>query len=221
MRILLIEDEESIANFVRNGLAQDAYEVDWAANGSNGLHLARAVEYDAVILDMMLPDTDGLQVVRELRSNGLHLPVLALTARDSLEHRVEGLDAGCDDYLTKPFAFEELLARLRALLRRPRKGRLSKIEYRSLELDPATRTVKRDNAPIELSNREYALLEMFMRHPGEVLTRGSLMEAVWGFDQDPESNVLDVYIHGLRKKLHSPHTKSLLHTLRGVGFVLR
>lgn len=221
MRILVIEDEEKVASFICKGLEQSAYTVDWAQNGEDGLALARVNTYHAVILDIMLPGIDGLEVVRELRSRGQTMPVLALTARGSLEDRVAGLDSGCDDYLPKPFAFDELLARLRALLRRSTAQRSSKMEYAGLVVDPATRTVSRDGKPIDLTNKEYALLEMLIRHPDQVFTRTALMEGVWGYDFDNASNVLEVYMNFLRKKIDKDFDKKLLHTVRGVGYVLR
>jgi DNA-binding response OmpR family regulator len=164
---------------------------------------------------------DGLQVVRQLRARGKTMPVLALTARSSLEDRVQGLDSGCDDYLAKPFAFDELLARLRALLRRASSQRSPRMEYAGLVVDPVTRKVARDGVPITLTNKEYALLEMLLRHPGQVFTRTALMESVWGYDFDSSSNVLEVYMNFLRKKIDHGFPKKLLHTVRGVGYVLR
>src|ERR1051325_2736435 len=171
MRILLIEDEEKVASFIKKGLEQNAYTVDWAPTGEEGLEFARAAEYHAIILDFMLPGKDGLKVVREIVSKGSSVPVLALTARAGLDDRVKGLDAGCDDYLPKPFAFDELLARLRALLRRASSRQVPKMEFAGLAIDPVTRAVSREGRPIELTNKEYALLEMLMRRPGQVFTR--------------------------------------------------
>jgi DNA-binding response OmpR family regulator len=221
MRILLIEDEEKVAGFIKKGLEQSAYVVDWAASGEEGLDFVQSAVYHAVILDIMLPGKDGLQVVREMRAQGHTMPILALTARGSLEDRVAGLDSGCDDYLPKPFSFDELLARLRALLRRSSGQRASKLEYAGVVVDPVTRTVTRDNTPIDLTNKEYALLEMLIRHPEQVFTRTTLMEGVWGYDFDNASNVLEVYMNFLRKKIDQGFEKKLLHTVRGVGYVLR
>jgi DNA-binding response OmpR family regulator len=221
MRILVIEDEEKVGSFIKKGLEQSAYTVDWAPTGEEGLELARANEYHAVVLDLMLPGKDGLTVVREMRARGFSAPVLALTARDSLEDRVQGLDSGCDDYLPKPFAFDELLARLRALLRRSTNQRSPRMEYAGVVLDPVTRKVSRNGRPVELTNKEYALLEMLMRNPGQVYTRTSLMESVWGYDFDNTSNVLEVYMNFLRKKIDRADEKKLLHTVRGVGYVMR
>jgi DNA-binding response OmpR family regulator len=221
MRILLIEDEEKVASFIKKGLEQSAYVVDWAATGEEGLDFVQSSAYHAVILDIMLPGKDGLQVVRDMRAQGHGMPVLALTARGSLEDRVAGLDSGCDDYLPKPFSFDELLARLRALLRRSGGQRTSKLEYAGVVVDPVTRTVTRDSAPVDLTNKEYALLEMLIRHPEQVFTRTTLMEGVWGYDFDNASNVLEVYMNFLRKKIDQGFEKKLLHTVRGVGYVLR
>ncbi len=221
MRILVVEDEEKVASFIRKGLEQMAYGVEIAGNGEEALALATAARFDAIILDVMLPGQDGLSVVRELRRRGSDVPVLALTARGTLEDRVAGLDSGCDDYLPKPFAFEELLARLRALLRRGAVARVPRLTYAGLALDPATRAVSRDGKPIELTNKEFALLELMMRRPGQVLTRTTLLESVWGYDFDSTSNVLEVYMNFLRKKMDHGFSKKLLHTVRGVGYVLR
>lgn len=222
MRILVVEDEEKVASFVRKGLEQSAYTVDIAASGDEALDLTAVNEYDALVLDIMLPGVDGLGVVRTLRERGNNVPVLALTARSSLEDRIRGLDHGCDDYLAKPFAFDELIARLRALLRR-RTGlaRIPKMEYGGLALDPVTRVVTRDGRPVELTNKEYALLELLLRHPGQVYTRTAILDSVWGYDFDAGSNVLEVYMNFLRKKIDKPGLRKLLHTVRGVGYVLR
>src|SRR4051794_29124713 len=201
MRILVIEDELKVASFIKKGLEQSAYTVDWAENGEDGLEFARSNDYQAIILDIMLPGKDGLQVVRELRQRGVTTPVMALTARTGLEDRVAGLDSGCDDYLPKPFAFDELLARLRALVRRSGTQQSLQMQYAGLVVDPVTRKVTRDGKPIDLTNKEYALLEMLIRNPGQVFTRISIMENVWGYDFDNASNVLEVYMNFLRKKI--------------------
>ncbi len=221
MRILVVEDEEKVASFIRKGLEQMAYTVEVAGTGEEALGLALTSRYDAIVLDVMLPGRDGLSVVRELRTRGSDVPVLALTARGTLEDRVAGLDSGCDDYLPKPFAFEELLARLRALLRRGGTARVPRMEYSGVVLDPATRAVTRDGKPVELTNKEFALLELLMRRPGQVLTRTTLLENVWGYDFDSTSNVLEVYMNFLRKKVDHGFPRKLLHTVRGVGYVLR
>jgi DNA-binding response OmpR family regulator len=221
MRILVVEDEEKVASFIRKGLEQMAYAVDVAGTGVEALTLALSAQYDAILLDLMLPGQDGLSVVRELRAAGSEVPVLALTARGTLEDRIAGLDSGCDDYLPKPFAFEELLARLRALLRRGGASRLPRLEYAGVVVDPSTRTASRDGKPISLTNKEFALLELLMRRPGQVLTRTALLENVWGYDFDSTSNVLEVYMNFLRKKVDQGFPRKLLHTVRGVGYVLR
>lgn len=222
MRILVVEDEEKVANFVKKGLEQSSYTVDVVNNGEDGLAFALTNEYDAIVLDIMLPGRDGLSVVRELRARGYATPVLALTARDALSDRIQGLDSGCDDYLAKPFHFEEFLARLRALLRRQGgSARMPRLEYSGLALDPVTRSVTRDGRPIELTNKEYALLELLLRHPGQVFTRTAILESVWGYDFDASSNVLEVYMNFLRKKVDQNASHKLLHTVRGVGYVLR
>lgn len=221
MRVLVIEDEEKVASFIRKGLEQSAYTVDWAPTGEEGLELARSAEYHAIVLDFMLPGIDGLAVVRELRQRGVTVPVLALTARATLDDRIAGLDSGCDDYLPKPFAFDELLARLRALLRRSSSKQMPMLEYGGISIDPVTRTVTRDGNPVELTNKEYALLEMLIRRPEQVFTRTALLEGVWGYDFDSSSNVLDVYMNFLRKKIDQGAKRKLLQTVRGVGYVLR
>src|SRR5436305_9747899 len=220
MRILIIEDEEKVAAFIRKGLEENGYAVDISGTVADGLARALAYAYDAVLLDVMLPDGSGFDLVRELRRRRVQTPVLALTARGGLDDRVTGLDAGCDDYLPKPFAFTELLARLRALLRRPRGG-TPVLEYAGLRLDVATRIAERDGKCIELTNKEYQLLEMLLRYPGQVLTRTQLLESIWGYDFEAESNVLDVYVNFLRKKIDRGQKRKLLHTIRGVGYVLR
>ncbi len=222
MRILVVEDEEKVASFIKKGLEQSSYTVDLVYNGQDALDSAAVNEYAAIVLDIMLPGMNGFDVVRDLRKSGNLVPVLALTARSALEDRVQGLDSGCDDYLAKPFAFDELLARLRALHRRQSAAGKSLImEYSGLKLDPPTRAVSRDGRAIELTNKEYALLEMLLRHPGQVFTRTAILESVWGYDFDAGSNVLEVYMNFLRKKIDKPGNRKLLHTVRGVGYVLR
>ncbi len=221
MRILVVEDEEKVADFIRRGLEQSAYSADVVGTAEEALDRLQVAAYDLIVLDLMLPGMSGLDFVREARRRKLAVPVLALTARSTLDDRVAGLDAGCDDYLAKPFAFQELLARIRALLRRAGTTRLPLLQYRDLTLDPATRTVTRGGERIELTNKEYALLEFLMRHPEQVLTRNVLLENVWGYDFDPQSNVLEVYMNFLRKKIDARFSRRLLHTVRGVGYVLR
>jgi len=218
MRILIVEDEPSIANFVRQGLSEAGYAVDVAWDGDEGLAYALAADYDALVLDVMLPRMDGLELLRELRQRGHKTPVLMLTARDTVSDRVQGLDAGADDYLIKPFAFPELLARVRALLRRPPLQVGTLLSVGDLEMDTASRQVRRQDRRIELSPREYAVLEYLMRHPEQVLTRTQIGEHVWNFDFFHESNVVDVYIGYLRRKIDRGSERALIHTVRGVGY---
>jgi len=222
MRILVVEDEIKVASFLKQGLEQSSYTVDVVHTGEDALDYALVNDYAAIVLDIMLPGRDGLSVVRELRTRKVSSPVLALTARNALEDRVHGLDSGCDDYLPKPFAFDELLARLRALLRRQtNESRLPRLEFSGLSIAPATRVVQRDGRTIDLTNKEYALLELLLRHPAQVFTRTAILESVWGYDFDAGSNVLEVYMNFLRKKIDANGAKKLLHTVRGVGYVLR
>lgn len=218
MRILVVEDEPSIANFVRQGLTEAGYAVDVAGDGREALNFALAAEYDVLVLDIMLPKLNGLDLLRELRRQGDKTPTLMLTARDTIDNRVEGLDAGADDYLVKPFAFPELLARIRALLRRPPLQTGNVLQVGDLILDRATREVRRDSRLIDLSPREFAVLEYLMHHPNQVLTRTQIGEHVWNFDFYNESNVVDVYIGYLRRKLENTDELPLIHTVRGVGY---
>jgi len=221
MRILVVEDEKKVASFIRRGLEAEHYEVDVAHDGANGLRQALITSYDVIILDVMLPGRDGLDVLRDLRARGHGTPILLLTARAAVPDKVAGLDLGADDYLTKPFEFSELLARVRALLRRGAAGGPPILAVADLTLDPATRTVSRAGQPIELSPREFALLEFFMRNPGRVLTRTVIAQHVWGVDFDTFTNVIDVYVNYLRRKVDAPFEPRLLHTVRGIGYVLK
>ena len=222
MRILVVEDERKVAKFIRQGLEEEGHAVEVAADGVTALDLLLdAPPYDLVVLDLMLPGRDGLGVLRSLRERSIDTPVLVLTARDALPDRVRGLDLGADDYLTKPFAFEEFLARVRALLRRAAARRDPVLRVGDLTLDPATRAVARGRRRITLTTREHALLECFLRHAGRVLTRPVLAQTVWGLDFDPESNIVDVYVGHLRRKIDTDPACRLLHTVRGAGYVLR
>src|SRR5688500_14253864 len=222
MRILVVEDEEKVAAFIKKGLEQSGYTVDHAPTGEDALaKLAEHDDYATVILDLMLPGISGLDVVREARRQKKDVPVVALTARGELEDRIAGLEAGCDDYLPKPFAFQELLARIRALQRRATTVRVPTLAYADLTLDPTTRIATRGTRKIELTNKEYALLEFMMRFPEQTLTRAKLLEAVWGYDFETPSNVLEVYMNFLRKKIDAKTDRKLLQTVRGVGYVLK
>ena len=220
MRILVVEDEPSIANFVCKGLKEAGHAVDLAIDGRDGLDYALAADYDVLVLDIMLPKMDGLELLRELRRRGQKTPTLMLTAKDTIDDRVRGLDAGADDYLVKPFAFPELKARVRALLRRPPLKTETTLQVSDLKIDTANREVKRNGRLIDLSPREYAVLEYLMRHPDQVLTRTQICEHVWNFDFYNESNVIDVYIGYLRRKIDKESDIPLLHTVRGVGYRL-
>jgi DNA-binding response OmpR family regulator len=218
MRVLVVEDEPGITDFVRQGLTEAGYAVDVAWDGQEGIACALAVDYDVLVLDIMLPRLDGLEVLRELRDQGRQTPTIMLTARDTIEDRVDGLDAGADDYLVKPFAFPELLARIRALLRRPPLQTGTVLVVGDLEMDTATRLVQRGGCPIELSCREFSLLEYLMRHPNQVLTRTQIGEHIWNLDFYNESNVVDVYIGYLRRKIDKGHDVPMIQTVRGVGY---
>jgi heavy metal response regulator len=221
MRILLVEDDRKVASFIRKGLMEEGHAVDVASEGETGLAMGLDRLHDIIILDVMLPGKPGFQVVRELRQAKVPTPVLLLTARDGVEDKVQGLDAGADDYLTKPFAFAELLARVRALLRRGTAAQAPLLQVTDLTLDPAKRTVKRGGEVISLTNREFALLEYFMRNPGRVLTRTMIAEHVWDYSFDSDTNVIDVYVNYLRRKIDTGREQKLLHTVRGVGYVLK
>jgi two-component system response regulator MprA len=219
-RVLVIEDEDRIRQFLQRGLTYENYRVDVAADGPTGLALARENPPDMVILDWMLPGMDGLEVCRRLRAAG-PVPILMLTAKDAVGDRVAGLDAGADDYLVKPFAFDELLARMRALLRRAAPTSPEVLHFADLTLDTGTRQAFRAERPIELTAKEYELLELFMRHPRQVLTREVIFDRVWGYDFGGESNIIEVYVRYLRQKTEAANERRLVHTVRGVGYVLR
>jgi two-component system response regulator MprA len=219
-KILIIEDEEKILHFLRRGLAFEGYQVETATDGQTGLELAEADPPDLVILDWMLPGMDGLEVCRRLRSGG-SIPILMLTAKDSISDRVRGLDAGADDYLVKPFALDEVLARIRALLRRAKPETPEVFSFADLRLDTGTHQAFRGESTIELTAKEYELLELFMRHPRQVLTREQIYDRVWGYDFGGESNIIEVYVRYLRQKTEIGGAQRLIHTVRGVGYVLR
>jgi heavy metal response regulator len=221
MKILVIEDEKKVANFIKRGLEEEKYEVDTANDGETGLHMAADGSYGLVVLDVMLPKRDGMSVVKELRSKKVMVPVLMLTAKDSLDDIVTGLNSGSDDYLTKPFAFAELLARVRALLRRTELERGAEIRFADLRLDPVTHKVWRKDKEIDLTAKEYALLEFFMRNPNQVLTRTTIAENVWDYVFDSFTNIIDVYVNYLRKKVDRDADKKLIHTVRGLGYILK
>ncbi len=220
MRVLVVEDEQAIAAFVVQGLTEAGYAVDLAADAAECLHWAAIAEYDVIVLDVMLPDQDGLTVCAELRRRGLRAPVLMVTAHDAVDDRVAGLDSGADDYLIKPFAFAELLARIRALLRREPAFKGALLQVADLELDTASRAVRRGDRPITLTSKEYSLLEYLMRHPHQILTSSAIAEHVWNYDFDNLTNLIDVHIFALRRKLDDAHDLKLLHTVRGVGYRL-
>jgi len=220
MRVLVVEDEPGIAQFIRQGLSEAGYAVDVARDGQEGLDYAFVAAYDVLVLDILLPKLDGLDVLRALRDRGIKSPVLLLTAKDTVEDRVRGLDRGADDYLVKPFAFPELVARLRALLRRPHLQMDPVLHLGDLAMDTARREVRRGGRLIELSPREFTLLEYLLHHPRHVLTRTQIAEHVWNFDFFSDSNVVDVYIGYLRRKIDRGFDRPLLHTVRGVGYRL-
>jgi two-component system OmpR family response regulator len=220
MRVLVVEDEVKIARAIRRGLEHEGYATDVVSTGEEAILRATEHDYDAVVLDVMIPAPDGFAVCRQMRARNRWAPVLMLTARDSVEDRIRGLDAGADDYLVKPFSFGELLARLRALLRRAPAERPATLRVGDVALDPSGHVVTRAGQPVELSAREFALLEFLMRHPGQVLTRTAMLEHVWDYRYDGDSNVVDVYIGYLRRKLEEPFGVPLIRTVRGVGYIL-
>ena len=221
MRILVIEDDPGVASFIQRGLREAAFAVDLAADGEEGLHLATTEPYDLVVLDLMLPKRDGFSVLRAVRQKGLSIPIICLTARDAVDDRVHGLDLGADDYLVKPFSFSEFLARIRALLRRGSSLADNPIVVADLTVDVVARTVYRGSRRIDLSAREFALLEYMARHAGEALSRTMILEKVWDMNYDPMTNVVDVHINRLRKKIDNNFDNPLIQTVRGVGYVLQ
>ena len=221
MRLLVIEDEQKVANFIRQGLEEEGYAVDHAADGASGLRIALEGLHDVIVLDVMLPKLDGLSVLQQLRQANVATPVLLLTVRATIEDKVLGLDAGADDYLTKPFAFEEFVARVRALLRRRAETAPPVLQVADLALDPARRVVSRAGRKIDLTPREFALLDYFMRNPDRVLSRTMIANRVWDYSFDAATNVIDVYVNYLRRKIDTGHDSKLLHTVRGVGYVMK
>jgi two-component system OmpR family response regulator len=221
MRVLIVEDEVKMASLIRRGLREEGMAADVALKGEDALWMAGSTAYDAIVLDVMLPGISGFDACRRLREEGVWAPVLMLTARDGVEDRVAGLDGGADDYLTKPFSFAELLARLRALVRRGAVERPTVVTVGDLHLDPAARTVRRGDTDISLSAKEFALLETFMRRPGEVLDRLQLLEHAWDYDYENRSNVVDVYVRYLREKIDRPFGVEGIETVRGAGYRLR
>ncbi len=217
----MVEDEKKVASFLKKGLEEEYYAVDCAYDGEEALFMVEANDYDLILLDIMLPKLNGLEVLKGVRQRGVTIPVLMLTAKDSVEDVVKGLDAGGDDYLTKPFAFAELLARVRALLRRKERGAAGELRVADLVLDPATHMVRRGEQEIDLTAKEYALLEYLMRHANRVVTRTMISEHVWDYHFDPMTNVIDVYVNHLRKKIDLDSSQQLIHTVRGVGYVLQ
>jgi len=221
MRVLVVEDEAKLGRLLQRGLREEGYAADLADRGEEALWMAHAVDYDAIVLDVMLPGLDGFAVCRKLRGDGVWSPVLMLTARDAVDDRVTGLDAGADDYLAKPFSFEELLARLRALTRRAPVERPSVLEVGELRLDPASHRAWRGDAELDLSAKEFSLLELFMRRPGIALSRSQLIDGAWDMAFEARSNVVDVYVRYLREKIDRPFGRASIETVRGVGYRLR
>ena len=221
MRVLIVEDEVKMAALIRRGMRGEGIAADVAINGEDALWMAEATDYDAIVLDLMLPGIDGFEVCRRLRAAGVWAPILLLTARDAVSDRVEGLDGGADDYMTKPFSFAELLARLRALVRRGSVERPVELQVGDLRLDPATKRVSRGDTEIELSAKEFAILETFMRRPGQVLSRYALLEQAWDYDYENRSNVVDSYVRFLRRKIDKPFGTDSIETVRGSGYRLR
>ena len=221
MRVLIVEDHVKMAGLIRRGLRKEGMAVDVAGDGEEGVARAEATEYDAIILDVMLPGIDGFEVCRRLRGDGVWAPILMLTARDAVKDRIAGLDEGADDYLTKPFSYAELLARLRALVRRGAVERPTELQVGNLRLDPARRQAWRGETEIALSAKEFSILETFMRRPGEVLSRFQLLEHAWDYDYENRSNVVDSYIRLLRRKIDRPFGTRSIETVRGAGYRLR
>lgn len=222
MQVLIIEDDERIANFLRRGLLEESYAIDIAKDGEEALYKFFINEYDLVILDLMIPKTDGITVCQKIRESNTHIPILVLTAKDAVEDKVAALDGGADDYMTKPFSFTELSARIRALMRRGNKADPVILAIDDLTLNPATKTAERGGKLIKFTAREYALLEYFMRHQNIVLTKTQLLEHVWDYNYDALSNIVETYVKYIRQKIRSKlHDKELIHTLRGSGYIMK
>lgn len=221
MRILVVEDEKKVASFIQRGLEEEGFSVDVAYDGVEGVEKAESQTFDLILMDIMLPKKDGLAAVKELRDKQVLTPVLCLTARDSVDDKVAGLDIGADDYLAKPFAFAELVARCRALIRRGSKDRGAEIFFSDLRLDPVAHKVWRAGNEIDLTSKEYALMEYFMRHPNQALTRAMIAENVWDYTFDSFTNIIDVYVNYLRNKVDRDYDKKLIHTVRGQGYMLK
>jgi len=221
MRILVVEDEKKVASFIKRGLEEENYEVETASDGEEGLAMAIERKYDMIILDWMLPKRDGMSLLKELRERKAATPVLMLTAKDTVDDIVTGLETGSDDYLTKPFAFAELLARVKALIRRSEMDRGAELTFADLRIDPVTHKVWRGEKEIDLTAKEYGLLEYFMRNPNQVLTRTMIADHVWDYTFDSFTNIIDVYVNYLRKKIDRDAPTKLIHTVRGVGYILK
>lgn len=221
MKILAIEDDRTVGQYVKRGLEEQRFHVDLVDNGLEGLRLASGGQYDLIILDLRLPEMTGLEVLRNLRDRGLTVPILVLTAQDTVDFKVQALRTGADDYVTKPFSFEELLARVEALGRRPQQLKSPVLRVLDLELDTATHEARRGSDPIELTPKEYTVLEYLMRHPGRVMSRTLITEYAWDYHFDPGTNIVDVVINRLRKKIDSGHARKLIHTVRGVGYTVK
>jgi DNA-binding response OmpR family regulator len=221
MKILVVEDEKKVASFIKHALVEEFYSVDIALDGERGEEMVLSDEYDLIILDLMLPKKDGFEFIKSIREKNINIPLLILTAKDSIDDKVKGLDLGADDYLTKPFVLEELFARVRSLLRRQGVDKTNILRIDDLELDTITHIAKRNSKKIEFTAREYELIEFFLRNKNRVLTRSIIAQHVWEYNFDPESNIVDVYINRLRNKIDGGFTKKLIHSIKGVGYIIK